>query len=722
MALIDKAQTVPSQTAAPKALPIKLREVLGYLTDQEIADIERAYLFSAKAHAGQLRLSGEAYISHPLEVAKISAELGLDSATVIACLLHDVLEDTSLSKQEIEQMFGKDVVDIVDGVSKITHLGTENREIAQAKSFQKMLLAMTKDLRVILVKLADRLHNMRTLRYQTSQKRLQTAKETLEIYAPIAQRLGMEKVCYELENLGFVALYPLRQRILSANIEKNIGHHSQDIDKVCTTISQQLKRSDIDHEISNRRKNLYSIYRKMQKKHLHFSEVLDILAVRIILKNVDDCYRALGLIHNLYKPRFGYFKDYIALPKANGYQSLHTVLFGPHGTSLEVQMRTAEMNLVAEQGIAAHVLYKTDFAAQLAANRIKTKEWVKDIVDLGTQINSPLDFLENLKGGGFFADEVYVFTPEGNIISLPKGATALDFAFAVHTDLGLRSSVAIIDKQPSALSSELQNGQTVEVITASEICTHPGWLDFTITVKARVAIRNQLKHLHKQAALQLGQRLLDESLQALDTKLVAVDSRKMKALLKAQGLKRPADLYVEIGLGNQMPALMARRLLGEENRLWRKSGRSKSLAIKGTEGLAVTYSKCCYPIPGDKIVGIMNPGKGLVVHRHDCRNLSHDPRRKKMRILLEWSSTRLDTTEYHVAIRVRVQHKRGMLAVIADQIAKTNTNIENISIDKPAGTMAALTLVVSVKNRQHLDTVIDKIKNASRSIRVERVN
>ena len=713
-------QPAPTQTNPSSQLPGGLLSAVHYLSPDEIASIQEAYNLGASAHAGQLRLSGEDYISHPLEVAKIAAELGLDVVTITASILHDVLENTAVTKQAIEKLFGSEVADIVDGVSKITHISAGNREIAQAESFQKMLLAMTKDLRVILVKLADRLHNMRTLHYHNVNKRHRIAKETLEIYAPIAQRLGIDRVRRELEELGFTAIYPLRYKVLAQTVNRNIDQHSHIMDKVSTTISQRLSLANIPHEISGRRKNLYSIYQKMRRKNLSFSEVLDILALRIILENVDDCYRALGLIHNLYKPRPGHFKDYIALPKPNGYQSLHTSLFGSHGIPIEIQMRTQEMHEVSEHGIAAHTLYKTRQPEHGKIDYIRAKDWVNKLVDLRSQTGSSLDFMENLKGQGLLTDEVYVFTPDANIITLPKGATALDFAFAVHTELGLHCSAAFIDRQPVPLNCQLQSSQTVEIITAKNVCTSPVWLDFATTTKARFAIRNQLKHLHRDAAFNLGKRLLGEALEALNTRLSAIKSRQIADLVKALGLEKNTDLFVEIGLGNQMPMLMARRLLGKKNRLWRRSGgksTTSSLTIKGADGLAVTYAKCCHPIPGDRIVGTMSPGKGLVVHRHYCRNLPN----KKMHILLEWSAQSQSDIEYQTTIRVKVQDKRGMLAVIAGQIAQSKTNIENISVEAPSGNMTAITLTISVKNLQHLETVVDKIRMASKNIRVERV-
>ncbi len=706
----------------PDRLPQDFYAQLSYLSVQDIADIEHAYQFSAQAHSGQLRLSGEPYISHPLQVARVIAELKLDAAAIIAGLLHDVLEDTKVCKDEIVGMFGTQVADIVDGVSKIEHLGSQQRKIGQAESFQKMLLAMTKDLRVILVKLADRLHNMRTLEYKTHRSRCNVARETLGIYAPIAQRLGIDRVRRELEELGFVNLYPLRHRVLTVAINKNIDKYQDDMTKVCRHITEILNLHHIQHEIFNRRKDVYSIYRKMREKQLSFSQIMDIMAIRIKTTNVDNCYRILGLVHNLYRPKPGCFKDYIAIPKPNGYQSLHTVLFGPHGIPLEVQIRTYDMNAVAEQGIAAHVLYKTDGSniTTVASEHIKAREWVQGLIDMQDDDGAE-EFMEQFKGS-LFDDEVYVFTPKGKIITLPRGATMLDFAFAVHTDIGLGCTAALINKKACCISQELRTGQTVEILTnGGFIQAKPQWLSFAVTPKARVAIRRHLKQLHTDAAIELGKTLLEQSLKAYGSNLATLAPQAFNRLLIEFGWNKPDELFQEIGLGKQMSALVTRRLLGEKIAHSAASSASTSaLAIKGTEGMVVTYAKCCYPIPGDRIFGNMNPGKGLVIHRNECSNMSTSADNRHGRLFLEWSPRATDV-EYQASIRVIVQHKRGMLAVIAGQIARLGSNIENITIDNRASGLVALTFVIAVKNRDHLAKIIRKIHNLSQSIRVMRV-
>ena len=715
----------PHRTQTPEpgtGLPDELLAELSHLSDAEIAEISCAYQFSAEAHTGQLRLSGEPYISHPMQVAKTIAELKLDKATIIAGLLHDVLEDTTVTKQELAGKFDAEVVEIVDGVSKIEHLEFGGWEVKRAESFQKMLLAVTRDLRVILVKLADRLHNMRTLRHKSLEKRRRTARETLEIYAPIARRLGIEKLRSELEEHGFAALYPMRHRILSKALEEKIGRRSRLMDRACDHIGEQLERVGIEHEISSRRKNIYSVYRKMCEKKLPFAEVLDIFAVRIITATVDDCYRVLGQVHNLYRPKPGFFKDYIAIPKPNGYQSLHTVLIDDSGTPLEVQVRTREMNLVAERGIAAHVSYKTTGNdTSVVSEHVKAREWIQGLVDMHRgSAGSSKDFFENFRIS-LFSDEVYVFTPEADIIALPRSATALDFAFSVHTDLGLGATTALVDKQLCPLSQELKTGQTIEIITSSRARPSPGWLDFVVTPKARLAVRHHLRTLHDDAAVKLGKSLLDEALQDYAAGLDQVDESRVSNLINELGLESAHELYKQIGMGEQVSSIIARYLLGSEDFNSKGSGRKRP-AINGTEGLMVSYAKCCYPIPGDSIVGIMTPGKGLVIHRNECANISNRSRRKDVnRLFLEWSATQPEDAEYHAMIRVTAQHKRGMLAVVAGKIAEMGSNIENIKLDDHAGAIATMMFTISVRNRGHLAKIMRRLHNASRHIRIMRV-
>ena len=651
-----------------------------YLPSKEIDGIRKAYLFSAKAHVGQLRMSGEPYISHPVQVARTMAELSFDATTITAGILHDVLEDTHVTKSQLTRKFGKEVSEIVDGVSKIDHLQVETREAGQAANFQKMILAMSKDLRVILVKLTDRLHNMRTLRHLPPAKQKSIAKETLEIYTPITQRLGMDKVRRELEEIGFKTLYPDRHRVLSEALEKGGGHRKKMMDTIRDTIRTRLNGADIAHDALARRKNVYSIYRKMREKRLPFSEVFDVFALRLVVEKVDDCYRALGLVHNLYKPVPGRFKDYIAIPKANGYQSLHTTLFGPQAIPIEIQIRTREMDNVAEQGIAAHAIYKTSGGAPEHSGYSLARAWMHHLMELQKHTGDSSDFLENVKVD-LFPDEVYVFTPQGEIMNLPRGATALDFAFAVHTDLGLSCARAKINKRVRSLSTELENGQTVEIITDRHVRPTPLWLGFTVTAKARAAIHDHLKSASDKDAVKLGKHLLRHAVENSGGNWKNLGDAQWTAVLQRLRLDRRKALFREIGLGNQMSPLVARHLLSPDDPgdAATISAAGRPVAITGAEGVVVAYAKCCHPIPGDAIVGLLNPGKGLVVHRSTCRNVAGNDDKT---MLLQWSEKGTSGMEYSAAIRAFIQHRRGMLAVIADGIAQMGSNIEHISFEE----------------------------------------
>ena len=690
-----------------------------YLPEKQINNIREAYLFSADAHTGQKRMSGEPYISHPVQVAQTMATLRFDTTTIIAGILHDVLEDTHVTKHQLSKKFGKEVSEIVDGVSKIDHLQVEKGAIKQAENFQKMILAMSKDLRVILVKLIDRLHNMRTLSHLPRPKQKSVAKETLEIYAPIAQRLGIENVRHEFEELGFKALHPIRHLVLLDAVKKSGGHHKKLMHSIRDNIHRHLDAASIDHEIVSRRKSIYSIYKKMLEKRLPFSEVFDVFALRLTVNKVDDCYLSLGLAHNLYKPVPGRFKDYIAIPKANGYQSLHTVLFGPQGIPIEIQIRTREMGNVAEYGIAAHALYKAKGAAGGNAEHPRAREWTRHLIEIRKYTGSPSDFLDSVKLD-LFPDEVYVFTPQGEIMSLPRGATALDFAFSVHTDLGLLCSKVLVDKRLSPLSTELENGQTVKVITDKNAHPTPLWLGFAVTAKARAAIRSYLKHASEKSAIKLGRRLLRSALRNYASDLSKVNPQQWSAVLQQLKLKHQTELFKNIGLGNQMSPLVARRLIETGN-----TGivaTDKPIAITGTEGVVVSYAKCCHPVPGDSIIGLLNPGKGLVVHRDSCHNVGGAAARDDKSILLQWAKKQVLGAEYSAAIRAVTHHRRGMLAVIADKIAQMESNIETLSIEERPGAMALLTFTLSVKNRDHLASIMRKINSASKDIHVSRIN
>ncbi|MBR9804932.1 RelA/SpoT family protein, partial [bacterium] len=578
----------------------------GYLDQDQINLVHRAYLYAEQAHDGQMRRSGEPYITHPLAVANILADMHMDHQSLAAAMLHDVIEDTGISKTTLDEQFGSTVAELVDGVSKLTMFEFESQAVKQAENFQKMAMAMARDLRVILVKLADRLHNMRTLDVLQPKKRRRIAKETLEIYAPIANRLGMNDVRVEFEDLGFAALYPMRSRRIHAAIKAARGHRKELIDQVKLQIHEQLKQDNIQGRVVGRQKHLYSIYQKMRSKNRSFNEIMDVFAFRIIVNSVDDCYRALGSMHNLYKPRPGNFKDYIAIPKTNGYQSLHTVLFGMHGVPIEIQIRTEEMEQMANNGIAAHWLYKEHQGQSVVGGHARARQWVQGLLELQQRAGNSLEFIENVKID-LFPDEVYVFTPKGKILELPLGATAIDFAYAVHTDIGNSCVGCRIDRRLAALSAPLQSGQTVEIITAPTAKPNPSWLDIVATSRARSNIRHYLKHQKRSESITLGERLLGKALSNLGKDLENIAEDRKDAVVKNTGVDNFSVLLEEIGLGNRIAYLTARRLLDAEKAndepLLTEHDSQKPLGIKCTECIMLGFAKCCHPVPGDIIVG-----------------------------------------------------------------------------------------------------------------------
>ncbi len=692
-----------------------------YLEPDQIAEVYRAYLFGAEAHDGQSRASGEPYIYHPVAVAHILAEMRMDTKSLIAALLHDVIEDTPTAKEQLIKLFGEEVAELVDGVSKLTHIEFESRIEAQAENFRKMILAMTRDIRVILVKLADRLHNMRTLGAMRADKRRRIARETLEIYAPIANRLGMNRVRLELEELGFAALYPLRYRVIAERMRKSRGNRKEIVSKIENSVTERMKQEGLEGLVIGREKHLYGIYNKMREKQVPFNEIMDVYAFRIIVSSVDMCYRVLGAVHNLYKPVPGRFKDYIAIPKANGYQSLHTVLFSPYGVPIEVQIRTEDMHRVAEAGIAAHWLYKSgdDFGNSA---QVRARQWLLDLLEIQQHAGNSMEFLENVKVD-LFPDEVYVFTPKGMIMELPRGATAVDFAYAVHTDVGNQCVAVKIDRRLMPLRTELRNGQTVEVITASGARPNPAWLNFVHTAKARANIRNFLKNLQHDEAASLGQRLLNKSLEQYGSELESIPEQQLAQVAETFSVKSFDKLLMEIGLGNRMPMLVARALLqGDDEKAGKEikssSTESKPLAIKGTEGTVVTYAKCCRPIPGDRILGFVTAGRGVVIHVEGCKNVADYRNKPEKWIDVEWEDN--VAGEFPVELRLLVVNQRGVLATIAAAISDLDANIENVVMDERDGQHSQLTFTVAVKNRKHLARIIRHLRSLPNVVRIAR--
>ncbi len=697
-----------------------LRLLQGYLEPEQIEEIYRAYEFAAAAHTGQQRQSGEPYIHHPLAVARILAGMRLDHQSIIAAILHDVIEDTPTAKQQLIEEFGEEVAELVDGVSKLTQVQFESKREAEAENFRKMMLAMVRDIRVILIKLADRLHNMRTLGALPPPKRRRIARETLEIYAPIANRLGMNSIRVELQDHGFAALYPNRYRVLSREIHRMRGNRREIVRKIESTIAERIRAEGMEAEVQGREKHLYSVYQKMVQKRLSFRQVFDVYAFRIIVDSVDACYRMLGIVHSLYKPVPGHFKDYIAIPKANGYQSLHTVLFSPYGVPIEIQIRTRDMHKVAESGVASHWLYKSGSEDSRGAQH-HAREWLHRLLELQQNTGSSIEFLENVKVD-LFPDEVYVFTPRGEIKVLPRGATAVDFAYAVHTDVGNSCVAAKIDYHLMPLNTRLLNGQTIEIITAPGALPNPAWLDYVVTGKARTTIRSYLKGLHRDEAIALGRRLLDKNLIHYSLSCDDLPELGLQQLLGELNLESLDQLLEEIGLGRRMAPIVVRSLverLPESERAGDASiAAAAPLAIRGTEGMVVSFANCCHPIPGDTILGFISAGRGIVIHTDDCNNLNEFKKNPDKWIDVQWADG--VEGEFPVELRVDVANRRGVLATVAAAISELEANIENVDMEERDGRHSALLFTILVRNRDHLARIMRRIRNIDSVSRIVR--
>ena len=698
--------------------------ISSYLDPHQIDRVLQAYQFSAKAHEGQRRISGEPYIHHPLEVAGILGEMHMDHQTLMAAILHDVLEDTPTAKDDIRKKFGKNVAELVDGVSKLTQIHFDSVEEAQAQNFRKMLMAMSQDIRVILVKLADRLHNMRTLGALRHEKRMRISRETLDIYVPIAQRLGLNNIRLELEELGFLAMYPMRHRILTEQVRKVRGNRKEVITKIRNALRRRMRQEKLPVEIHGREKHLYGIYEKMRRNKLTFNEVYDVYAFRILVEDVDNCYRALGVVHNLYKPVPGKFKDYIAIPKTNGYQSLHTVLFGPFGVNIEVQIRTREMNDVAEAGIAAHWLYKSGKKTGdgSRAHR-KAREWLQRIIEMQQTAGNPQEFLDSVKVD-LFPDAVYIFTPKGKIVELPKGATAVDFAYAIHTDVGDTCTGARINRRLAPLGTRLYSGQSVEIITSPNARPNPGWLKFVTTARARVSIRHYLKNLQEDEAIALGLRLLNRELDLFGYRYDQIQQTKLKEVLKEYHLDNDQALLAEVGLGNRIAPLIARRLIDTDKKSSElitgnnKKHETQPFVIKGTEGMVVHFPKCCYPIPGDPIVGFSSAGRGIVIHYRSCKNIAEFRNQPEKWIDVEWEEN--IERDFATQIRMYATNQRGVLATVAAAISEQEANILNVDIQDKDDRDTLLSFDIEVRDRQHLAQVIRRIRRIKHISHISR--
>jgi guanosine-3',5'-bis(diphosphate) 3'-pyrophosphohydrolase len=687
-----------------------------YLPEEQIKRLKQAYLVARDAHEGQTRSSGEPYITHPVAVACILAEMKLDHETLMAALLHDVIEDTPATYQDMEQLFGKSVAELVEGVSKLDKLKFRDKKEAQAENFRKMIMAMVQDIRVILIKLADRTHNMRTLGALRPDKKRRIALETLEIYSPLAHRLGIHHLKTELEELGFEALYPNRFRVIKEVVKAARGNRKEMIQKILAEIDGRLQEAGIPCRVSGREKHLYSIYRKMHLKEQRFHSIMDIYAFRVIVKDLDTCYRVLGQMHSLYKPRPGRVKDYIAIPKANGYQSLHTSMIGPHGVPVEVQIRTEDMDQMAEMGVAAHWAYKESGEVSGTTAQIRAQRWLQSLLELQQSAGSSFEFIESVKSD-LFPDEIYVFTPEGRIVELPAGATPVDFAYAVHTDIGHACVGARVDRQPYPLSQSLTSGQTIEIITAPGARPNAAWLNFVVSSKARAKIRQLLKNLKREDSVNLGRRLLSHALGG-SKKLAEIPVENIQHELERMKLTAIDDLLAEIGLGNAMSVVVAKNLLQSGNEEPQSNSKRKKLPIKGADGVLITFAKCCRPIPGDPIVAHVSPGKGLVVHHESCRNIRGYQKEPEKFMPVEWD--KVTDQEFVAEIKVDMFNHQGALANLTAAINTAGSNIQSLNTEERDGRVYSAFIRLTANDRVHLANIMRKIRVMPDVIKVHR--
>ncbi len=717
----------PFQPVAPPLLPAdcdssQLTILLkAYLTQAEIDQVWEAYRFSERAHKGQVRRSGEPYISHPVAVACILANLHLDVPTLLAALLHDVVEDTGISISELRERFGVQVSELVEGLTKLDKIELQTAVQAQAENVRKMLLAMSQDVRVILVKLADRLHNMQTLDAMKSGKQKRISHETLDIYAPIANRLGLNVIYQELEDLSFKYIYPNRYKVISKAIMTARGNRKEVISKILESIKKQLADAGIEADVEGREKHLYSIYRKMIGKTIKLSQVSDIYGFRVLVKDTATCYLTLGSLHSLYKPIPGNFKDYIAIPKVNGYQSLHTTLFGPFGTPIEVQIRSVGMHNIAQAGVAAHWLYKTT-DAHLTKLQQQTHQWLQRLVEIQTESDDSHEFLEHFKVD-LFPDEVYVFTPKGNILALPRGSTAVDFAYAVHTDVGNCCVAVKINHELAPLRTEMQNGDHVEIITSALAKPNPAWLNYVVTGKARSHLRHYLKSIKVTESAQLGERMLNIALRALHVEPSDITEKQWNKVMRDYDAKEKAEILTDIGLGKRVSLMVAHQLLASAHDSNPESKEQKSfdkITIRGSEGMAVQFAQCCRPIPGDPILGFINKDKGLVIHTHDCKAIGKFKLDPDKWLDVEWDAD--PKRLFRVNLCIVVVNERGMLAKIAAGISEAGSNIDNVSAEEPDGSQySIINFTVQVHNRVHLAELIRNLRKIPEVVRINRV-
>ncbi len=696
---------------------LELRDLLNtYLEPDKVAVILRAFEVGALAHEGQTRKTGEPYITHPVAVAGILANMRMDYGSVAAAILHDTLEDTPLTKQEISGQFGEEIAELVDGVTKLDKMKFRTRLEADAESFRKMLLAMSRDLRVIFIKLADRLHNMRTIGHMGEDSRRRIAKETLQVYAPIADRLGMNSLKSELEDLGFANLYPWRHRTIAEHVREITGDRAEVIETIRKALKRKMNDVGVPCKIRGREKTPYSIYKKMLGKDLSFSEVMDVYAFRIVTHSEPHCYMALGAAHALYQPKPGRFKDFIALPKANGYQSLHTVLNSSYGMPVEIQIRTEEMNVTAEKGAAAHWQYKSGESSSGSA-QVRAREWLMQLVDVQRNTGDSLEFLDGAKSD-LFPDEIFVFTPKGKIIDLRRHSTALDFAYAIHTDVGNHTSSILVDKVEVPLSTRLAHGQTVTVITDPDSSPRPEWLEFVATAKARTAIRHYIKSLEQADTVALGLHLLETALNARGSSVDDLSVEDMKTFLEDNHLERQEDLYRDLAMGNLLASVVAARLVpGSDDQ---EELQAEALTIAGSEGSVVEFGACCHPVPGDPIMGYLSAGKGVVVHRTNCRNMRELRKHPDRCLEVQWAP--ITHSMFQVALRLQTKNVPGVLANVSASINEAGSNIEKVEQPESNPETATLLFTISVDDRDHMARVMRRLRRNRNVLKVSRIN
>ena len=700
-------------------LELKEKYLSAYLDSAQIHEVEAAYECAALAHQGHMRRTGHPYITHPLAVCEILASMRMDHQSLMAALLHDVIENTEINKEALGSRFGQPVAELVDGVSKFSKI-FKSRAEAQAENFQKMALAMARDMRVIMVKMADRLHNMRTIGVMSSEQRQRIARETLDFYAPIANRLGINHIKIEFEELGFEALYPMRADRIGRAVTSAKGRRKELMEEIRTSIARSLMQEGIQATVHAREKHLYSIYRKMRTQLKSFRDITDVFGFRVVVSQVDECYRSLGVMHNLYKPMAGRFKDYIAIPKSNGYQSLHTTLFSMHGIPIEVQIRTKHMESVAHHGIAGHWLYKSADSDQFDVSQKRARAWVRDLLELQQRAGNPLEFIESLKTD-LFPDEVYVFTPKGDIMELPRGACSIDFAYSVHTGVGNTCVSCLIEGNPAPLSQQLQSGQYVEIRTSPDARPNAEWLTFVVTGKARSAIRHALKTQQQSESIALGERLLNRSLAGANRTIRDFDFRRLRRVLLEFGVRRLNELLSAIGTGDQMAYVVAQRLIAADDPLSDAVfvEQEGPVSIRGGEGLVIKYARCCGPVPGDAIVGHMTPGKGFVVHIETCANINETRRRKASEIIpARWAGS--TNSEFLTALRIDVKRGKGVIAELAATLTDTDANIENINVEERSDNVTSVVVTIGVRDRTHLARVMRRVRAIAATLSISR--